>query len=123
MAAASFDNLPRGDSINSYTHVDSEKLKNLVVRATSSTNGEGDPAAMVEIQEILSSTPEILPDAVHYIKCRIKVLHQKWLVLFLQTRPDPLEDDSCVCFMQAKDAQVSVISMGLLDQCMMVQDL
>jgi hypothetical protein len=51
----------------------SEHLKHLVIRATSSTNGEGDPAAVVEIQELLASTPDMLPDAVYYIKCRIKV--------------------------------------------------
>jgi hypothetical protein len=116
---ASFDSLT-GES---YTPSNvSDNLKTLVIRATSSTHGEGDPAAALEIQELLAVRPELMTDAVYLIRCRIKVLYVDVFCTLLSWWR------IAHCFLlilswQTKDCQVQVISMELLDQSMVAQGL
>jgi len=71
---------------------DAARLKSAVYRATQDTagDGEGDPAAMIEVDGILKEHPELIAEGVKYIKARIK----------------------------DRSIAVAVISLHLIDQCM-----
>jgi len=70
---------------------DAAKLKAAVFRATNDAgDGEGDPAAMIEISEKLREHPNLIVEAVKNIKARIK----------------------------DKSPAVSLLALDLLDQCM-----